>query len=163
MYRNWNGLPNFMQYIHNWKGFSIEENFGGIRIYYFKKAFSSSLSRYLLYAYYFLDSFFGFSFHITHLYIKGAKVRLFLDSSCAILSSFKIVVIFNNTSAEIKKSQLMYYWKCPRFWICNCDLKTNKRTLFLFFFQKLPGGMQYFISRFRTICRISIVSNRSSK
>ena len=31
-----------------------------------------------------------------------SKVRLFLDRSCAILSSFKIVVIFYNTSAEIK-------------------------------------------------------------
>ena len=30
------------------------------------------------------------------------KVRLFLDRSCAILSSFKIVVIFNSTTAEIK-------------------------------------------------------------
>ena len=30
------------------------------------------------------------------------KVRLFLDRSCAILSSFKIVVIFNITSTEIK-------------------------------------------------------------
>ena len=30
------------------------------------------------------------------------KVRLFLDGSCTVLSSFKIVVIFNNTSAEIK-------------------------------------------------------------
>ena len=28
------------------------------------------------------------------------KVHLFLDRSCAILSSFKIVVIFNNTSAD---------------------------------------------------------------
>ena len=31
-----------------------------------------------------------------------SKVRLFLDRSCAIHSSFKIVVIFNNTLAEIK-------------------------------------------------------------
>ena len=30
------------------------------------------------------------------------KVRSFLEHSCAILSSFKIVIIFNNTSAEIK-------------------------------------------------------------
>ena len=30
------------------------------------------------------------------------KVRLFLDRSCAILSSFKIVVVFNILSAEIK-------------------------------------------------------------
>ena len=29
-----------------------------------------------------------------------SKVSLFLDRSCAILSSFKIVVIFNNTSAD---------------------------------------------------------------
>ena len=29
-----------------------------------------------------------------------AKVRLFLDRSCAILSFFKIVVIFNTTSAD---------------------------------------------------------------
>ena len=28
------------------------------------------------------------------------KVHLFLDHSCAIVSSFKIVVIFNNTSAD---------------------------------------------------------------
>ena len=32
----------------------------------------------------------------------NSKVRLFFDCSCANLSSFKIVVIFNNTSAEIK-------------------------------------------------------------
>ena len=32
----------------------------------------------------------------------AAKVRLFLEHSCAILSSFKIVIIFNDTSAEIK-------------------------------------------------------------
>ena len=32
----------------------------------------------------------------------ASKVRLFLDRSCAILSSFKVVVIFNNTSVEIK-------------------------------------------------------------
>ena len=31
---------------------------------------------------------------------KNAKVRLFLDRSCVILSSFKIVVIFNNTPAD---------------------------------------------------------------
>ena len=31
-----------------------------------------------------------------------SKVRLFLDRSCAILSSFKTLVIFNNTSDEIK-------------------------------------------------------------
>ena len=31
-----------------------------------------------------------------------AKVRSFLEHSCAIVSSFKIVIIFNNTSAEIK-------------------------------------------------------------
>ena len=31
---------------------------------------------------------------------ENIKVRLFLDRSCAILSSFKIVVIFNNTSAN---------------------------------------------------------------
>ena len=31
---------------------------------------------------------------------ENIKVRLFLDRSCAILSSFKIVVIFNNTSAD---------------------------------------------------------------
>jgi hypothetical protein len=30
------------------------------------------------------------------------KVHLFLDRSCGILGSFKIVVIFSNTSAEIK-------------------------------------------------------------
>ena len=30
------------------------------------------------------------------------KVRLFFKHSCGILSSFKIVVIFNKTSAEIK-------------------------------------------------------------
>ena len=30
----------------------------------------------------------------------AAKVRFFLDRCCAILSSFKIVVIFNNTSAD---------------------------------------------------------------
>ena len=34
--------------------------------------------------------------------IIEAKVCLFLEHSCAILSSFKIVIIFNNTSAEIK-------------------------------------------------------------
>ena len=33
---------------------------------------------------------------------NSTKVDLFLDRSCAILSSFKIVVIFNDTSAEIK-------------------------------------------------------------
>ena len=33
---------------------------------------------------------------------SASKVRLFLDRSCAILSSFKVVVIFNNTSVEIK-------------------------------------------------------------
>ena len=32
--------------------------------------------------------------------VTSTKVRLFLDRSCAILSSFKIVVIFNNTSAD---------------------------------------------------------------
>ena len=32
----------------------------------------------------------------------NSKVQFVLDCSCAILSSFKIVVIFNNTSAEIK-------------------------------------------------------------
>ena len=37
-----------------------------------------------------------------YIYEFGFKVRLFLDCSCAILSSFKIVVIFNNTTAEIK-------------------------------------------------------------
>ena len=31
-----------------------------------------------------------------------SKVLLFLDRSCGILTFFKIVVIFNNTSAEIK-------------------------------------------------------------
>ena len=31
-----------------------------------------------------------------------SKVRPFLEHSCAILSSFKIVIIFNITSAEIK-------------------------------------------------------------
>jgi hypothetical protein len=30
----------------------------------------------------------------------AAKVRFFLDHCCAILSSFKILVIFNNTSAD---------------------------------------------------------------
>ena len=30
------------------------------------------------------------------------KVRSFLEHSCAILSSFKIVIIFDNTSSEIK-------------------------------------------------------------
>ena len=29
-----------------------------------------------------------------------SKIHLFLDRSCTILSSFKIVVIFNNTSAD---------------------------------------------------------------
>ena len=33
---------------------------------------------------------------------QPTKVRPFLDHSCSILSSFKIVVIFNLTSAEIK-------------------------------------------------------------
>ena len=35
---------------------------------------------------------------------SSSKVRSFLEHSCAILSSFKIVVIFNITSAEIKIS-----------------------------------------------------------
>ena len=33
---------------------------------------------------------------------EPVKVRPFLEHSCAILSSFKTVIIFNNTSAEIK-------------------------------------------------------------
>ena len=33
---------------------------------------------------------------------KLAKVRSFKEHSCAILSSFKIMIIFNITSAEIK-------------------------------------------------------------
>ena len=33
--------------------------------------------------------------------IIEAKVCLFLEHSCAILSSFKIVIIFNNTSADL--------------------------------------------------------------
>ena len=33
--------------------------------------------------------------------LNFSKVRLFLDRSCMILSSYKIVVIFNNTSADI--------------------------------------------------------------
>ena len=116
-----------MQYIHNWKGFSIEENFGGIGTYYFKKTFSSSLSRYLLYAYYFLDLSQGFSLHITHLY----KVRLFLDSSCAILSSFKIVGIFNNTSAEIKKKSADVLLKMST--ILNLQLWSKNKLTLLFF------------------------------
>ena len=36
------------------------------------------------------------------LYLDHTKVRSFLEHSCAILSSFKIVIIFNNKSAEIK-------------------------------------------------------------
>ena len=32
----------------------------------------------------------------------GTKVRSFKEHSCAILSSFKIMIIFNNKSAEIK-------------------------------------------------------------
>ena len=34
--------------------------------------------------------------------IKSAKIHSFLEHICAILSSFKIVIIFNSTSAEIK-------------------------------------------------------------
>ena len=33
--------------------------------------------------------------------LNFSKVRLFLDRSCVILISYKIVVIFNNTSADI--------------------------------------------------------------
>ena len=46
-----------------------------------------------------------------------SKVRLFLDHSCTIFSSFK--------------SQLVYYWKWPQVWkilgshVCNCDRKRN--------------------------------------
>ena len=36
-------------------------------------------------------------------------VRLFLEHSFKILSSFIIVIIFNNTPDEMKKRQLMYY------------------------------------------------------
>jgi hypothetical protein len=34
--------------------------------------------------------------------MKDTEVRSFLEHNCAILSSFKIVIIFNNTSAKIK-------------------------------------------------------------
>ena len=34
------------------------------------------------------------------------KVRSFLKHSCAILSSFKIMIIFNKTSAEIKTNSI---------------------------------------------------------
>ena len=34
--------------------------------------------------------------------LDWAKVGSFLEHSCAILSSFKIMIIFNNTSAKIK-------------------------------------------------------------
>ena len=34
--------------------------------------------------------------------LSGTKVRSLLEHSCAILISFKIVVIFNTTSADIK-------------------------------------------------------------
>ena len=37
---------------------------------------------------------------IPQIVLVFVKVRLFLDRSCAILSSSKIVVIFNNTSAD---------------------------------------------------------------
>ena len=45
----------------------------------------------------------------------GSKVRSFWRIHLAILISFKIVVIFNTTSAESKQSQLMLYWKWPQF------------------------------------------------
>ena len=37
---------------------------------------------------------------LTHYVCNYTKVRSFLEHSCAILSSFKIVIIFNNTSAD---------------------------------------------------------------
>lgn len=43
-------------------------------------------------------------------------VRLFLEHSFKILSSFIIVIIFNNTPDEMKKRQLMYYLIWSQFW-----------------------------------------------
>ena len=44
------------------------------------------------------------------------KVRSFLEHSCVILSSFKIVVISNVHHLKSKQSQLMHYWKLTQFW-----------------------------------------------
>ena len=51
---------------------------------------------------YILIKYLFFTILELHCYQKNVltKVRLFLDRSCAILSSSKIVVIFNNTSAD---------------------------------------------------------------
>ena len=72
------------------------------------------------------------------------RVRSLLEHSCAILISFKIVIIFNTTSAKTKQSQLMLYWKWPQFWkkwgSCNCVLKMN--GLFFFFVKKSRQTLQ---------------------
>ena len=46
--------------------------------------------------------FFHFHYFLTAILHRGLKVRSLLEHSCAILISFKIVVIFNTTSADIK-------------------------------------------------------------
>ena len=57
------------------------------------------------------------------------KVHSFLEHSCAILSSFKIVIIFNTTSAEIKTKSVEVLLKIITILKELCSKK--ERTLIL--------------------------------
>ena len=86
----------------------------------------------------------SWGYEMARLFSCFNKVCSIQEDSCAILISFKIVVIFNITSADFVLIQLMLYWKWQQFWkkwgSRNWGLKMNgvyKDNLFLKWYHQI--------------------------